>query len=107
MGYTADPAGIAVAPLGLAPLFFSGLIGKLVNKIGQIIPIGLSLLFFALSSFVGAFFNTMSRFSMWPFPPPLWLWPSLFHCPDLQLSGARYPTDRFPIQQGCFTFSAR
>lgn len=58
MGYTPTWAGLAVAPLGLIPALFTGLIAKLVDRIGALIPLALSLIFFALSSFDGAFFNT-------------------------------------------------
>lgn len=58
MGYIAPWAGVAVAPLGILPFFFSSLISKLINKVGQVFLIFLSLLFFAAASFDGAFFNT-------------------------------------------------
>lgn len=58
MGYTSTWAGVAVAPLGIMPVFFSGLISKLIDKVGQIIPLACSLILFAASSFDGAFFNT-------------------------------------------------
>lgn len=58
MGYTPIWAGIAVAPIGIIPSLFSSLIGTLTKKIGPLIPLVFSLLFFAASSFTGAFFNT-------------------------------------------------
>jgi len=58
MGYDAIWAGIAVAPIGLAPLFFSSFVGRFVGRCGAIKPLILCFLFFALSCFYTAFFNT-------------------------------------------------
>ena len=58
MGYTSIWAGIAIAPIGIIPALFSLWIARLVDKIGPLIPLFFSLIFFALSSFISAFFNT-------------------------------------------------
>jgi len=58
MGYTSIWAGVSVAPLGIMPFLFSTLIGKLVARIGSIIPLFLSIIFFAISSFDTAFLTT-------------------------------------------------
>lgn len=63
MGYTPIWAGLAVAPLGILPAVFGMPIGKLVNKVGAILPIGLSLVFFAAACFSGAFFTTNVDFA--------------------------------------------
>lgn len=105
MGYTSIWAGVAVAPLGIIPTFFSGLISKLVDKIGQLIPIGISLIFFALSSFDGAYFNTdvnlfhiaLSRF--------LFGFGILFFIvPLFSLSVRDIPLDKLPSSSGMFHF---
>lgn len=58
MGYTPTWAGIAVAPIGIAPVFFTWLIGKMTTKTGSLFPIGISLIFFSGSCFATAYFNT-------------------------------------------------
>ena len=58
MDYTSIWAGISVAPLGIMPVLFSTLIGKLVTKIGALIPLAISFVLFAVSSFDTAFLNT-------------------------------------------------
>lgn len=58
MEYTSIWAGITVAPLGIMPVLFSTAIGKLVSKIGSIIPLGISFIMFSISSFDTAFLNT-------------------------------------------------
>jgi len=62
MGYTAIWAGLSVAPIGIIPCIFSNLMGKIVNKYGTILPIFISLIFFALSSFYTAYFDTDVNF---------------------------------------------
>lgn len=58
MGYTSPWAGIAVAPLGIAPVCFVSFIPYVMKKWGKLIPISLSFLFFSISSFYTAFFTT-------------------------------------------------
>ncbi|MBI3236206.1 MAG: DHA2 family efflux MFS transporter permease subunit, partial [Chlamydiales bacterium] len=58
MGYDAIWAGIAVCPIGIAPLFFSSFSGKLVSKIGSIIPLGICFVLFSISCFATAFLTT-------------------------------------------------
>lgn len=47
MGYTAEVAGLAMAPIGLMPLLFSTLMGRIVTRFGKILPLAGS--FFLLS----------------------------------------------------------
>lgn len=58
MSYTSIWAGISVAPLGIMPVLFSTAIGKLVSRIGSIIPLAISFVMFAISSFATAFLDT-------------------------------------------------
>lgn len=58
MGYTSVWAGIAVAPLGLIPALFSTWVGKLVNRIGSLIPLAICFTMYAISSFATAYLNT-------------------------------------------------
>ncbi|HEY2810951.1 MAG TPA: DHA2 family efflux MFS transporter permease subunit [Rhabdochlamydiaceae bacterium] len=58
MGYNSIWAGIAVAPIGIAPLLFSPWIGKLVTRFGPIPLLFISFMLFAFSCFYTAFFDT-------------------------------------------------
>ncbi len=58
MGYNAIWAGIAVAPIGIAPLFLSIFAGKLVSRYGSIKPLILCFILFAVSCFYTAYFTT-------------------------------------------------
>lgn len=62
MGYNAIVAGLAVFPIGLAPLVLSGIIAKLLPKIGIQKLLFLSFFFFALASFYTAYFDTSVDF---------------------------------------------
>lgn len=58
MGYTAEWAGVALAPVGLAPVLFSRWIPKLLEKFGTFVLFSLSFSFFAFSCFFTSGFNT-------------------------------------------------
>jgi DHA2 family multidrug resistance protein len=58
MGYTSPLAGIAVAPLGIAPVLLVSFIPTIMAKFGKLIPLFFSFLLFALSSFYTAYFTT-------------------------------------------------
>lgn len=58
MGYNAIWAGIAVAPIGIAPFCFSIFSGKLVNKYGTLRPLTLCFILFSVSCFYTAYFTT-------------------------------------------------
>ncbi len=58
MGYTSPWAGIAVAPLGIAPVLLVSFVPKIMEKFGKLIPLFCSFLLFALSSFYTAYFTT-------------------------------------------------
>jgi len=58
MGYTAIWAGLAVCPIGIAPMLFADMSGRLVNKIGSVIPLAICFVLFAVSCFYTAFFDT-------------------------------------------------
>lgn len=105
MGYTSIWAGVAVAPLGIIPTLFSGLISKLVSKIGQLIPLGISLIFFAISSFDGAFFNTDVNLAQVAFSRFLFGFGLLFFIvPLFSLSVRDIPLERLPASTGMFHF---
>lgn len=58
MNYTSIWAGLAVAPIGIAPLIFGKFSGKLMTKYGHTILLGICFILFALSSFFTAYFDT-------------------------------------------------
>lgn len=58
MGYNSIWAGIAVAPIGIAPVCLSLFSGIVVNKVGVLKPLFVCFVFFSLSCFYTAFFNT-------------------------------------------------
>lgn len=70
MGYNSIWAGIAVAPIGIAPFFFSAFSGIVVSRYGCLKPLCFCFILFSFSCFYTAFFNTdvdiqhiwMSRF---------------------------------------------
>lgn len=105
MGYTPIWAGVAVAPIGILPLFFSGLIGKMVGKTGAILPLSISLIFFALSSFDGAYFTT--NIDLWHIAISRFLFGLgilFFIVPLFQLSVRDIPNDKLPSSTGMFHF---
>jgi len=105
MGYTPIWAGIAVATLGIIPALFSGLIGKLVTKIGPIIPIAISLVCFAISSFDGAIFNTDIDLFHIAFSRFLFGFGLLFFIvPLFSLSVRDIPQEKLPSSTGMFHF---
>ncbi|MBI2742865.1 MAG: DHA2 family efflux MFS transporter permease subunit [Chlamydiales bacterium] len=58
MGYTSPWAGIAVAPIGIAPVLFTIFVERVINKFGRIIPLCFSFIAFAISCFYTAYFTT-------------------------------------------------
>lgn len=58
MNYTSIWAGIAVAPIGIAPLVFGTFLGKLMTKYGYTILLGICFILFSIASFFTAYFNT-------------------------------------------------
>lgn len=58
MNYTSVWAGIAVAPIGIIPLIFGEFTGKLMNKYGHTILLGICFVLFSVSCFYTAFFDT-------------------------------------------------
>lgn len=58
MSYNAIWAGIAVAPIGIAPLFLSVFTGHLVNRYGALKLLCVCFLLFSFSSFYTAYFDT-------------------------------------------------
>ncbi len=105
MGYTPIWAGLAVAPIGILPALFSNQIGKLVSKKGALLPLGLSLVFFAASSFDGAFFTTNVDFYHIALSRLLFgLGLLFFIVPLFNLSVRDVPREKLPTSTGMFHF---
>ncbi len=70
LGYNAFSAGMAVAPIGIFSILFGIFVGKIVKRIGFMLPMIIGLIFISLSSIYATYFNTqvnmysigMSRF---------------------------------------------
>lgn len=58
MNYTSIWAGLAVAPIGIFPSLFGPFMGKITSKMGTTRLLGVCFLFFAISCFYTAFFDT-------------------------------------------------
>ncbi|MDN3505841.1 MAG: DHA2 family efflux MFS transporter permease subunit [Simkaniaceae bacterium] len=105
MGYTPIWAGVAVAPIGIMPALFSGVIAKIVSKIGAIIPLGISVILFAISSFDGAYFTT--NVDLWHIAFSRFLFGLgmlFFIVPLFHLSVRDIPTEKLPSSTGMFHF---
>jgi DHA2 family multidrug resistance protein len=58
MNYTSIWAGLAVAPIGFVPLLLGKFVGKLITKFGTMALLGLCFIFFSISCFYTAYFDT-------------------------------------------------
>lgn len=58
MGYNSIMAGLAIWPIGLAPLLFGAIIAKLLTKLGIKLLLLVALLCFAFSCFYTSYFDT-------------------------------------------------
>ena len=105
MGYTSLWAGIAVAPVGLAPIVFAQLSGKMVTKYGAAIPLFICFLLFASSCFYSAYFATNVDIKhVWISRFILGCGLSFFITPLIALSAQDIPTDKLPSATGFFHF---
>jgi MFS transporter, DHA2 family, multidrug resistance protein len=58
MGYNAEWAGLAVAALGIGPVLFCLMAPKIIDRIGNVMTLLISFVFFAVGCFYTAFFTT-------------------------------------------------
>ncbi len=58
MNYTSIWAGLAVAPIGIAPFLIGPFMGKAINKFGVTPLLGICFILFAISCFYTAYFDT-------------------------------------------------
>jgi MFS transporter, DHA2 family, multidrug resistance protein len=105
MAYNAIWAGIAVAPIGIAPLIFSFFTGKLVNKYGTIKPLFCCFLLFSLSCFYTAYFTTdVAIPQIWTSRMLVGCALTLFITPLFSLSIQDIETEKLPQATGIFHF---
>ena len=105
MEYNAIWAGIAVAPIGIAPFVFSSFSGRIVTRYGKIKPLFLCFLFFSASCFYTAFFNTSVDIEhIWISRLLVGLGLTFFITPLFSLSIQDISTERLPQATGLFHF---
>jgi DHA2 family multidrug resistance protein len=105
MNYTSIWAGIAVAPIGIAPFVFGPLMGKAMTRYGTTVLLGLCFILFAVSCFYTAYFDTdvdlphicFSRFL-------LGCGLIFFIAPLFALSMQDVPQEKLPSATGVFHF---
>jgi DHA2 family multidrug resistance protein len=105
MNYTSIWAGLAVAPLGIAPLVLSVTIGWVISRFGKIIPLFICLILFALSCFYTAYFDTSVDFNHVALSRLFMGFAILFFMtPLMALSIQDIPSDHLPSATGFFHF---
>jgi len=105
MNYTSIWAGIAVAPIGIIPLVFGELSGRLMNRYGHTILLGICFVFFAISCFYTAFFDT--DVDIWHIGFSRFLLGAallFFITPLFALSVQDIPSAKLPTATGIFHF---
>lgn len=105
MGYTAEWAGFALAPVGLAPVLFSRWIPKLLEKFGTLVLFSISFSFFAFSCFFTSNFNTDISINMVYLTRFIFGFGVLFFTvPLFSLSLQDVPSDKLNSSSGFFNF---
>jgi len=105
LGYNAIWAGIAVAPIGIAPLLLSIWSGKLVAKYGALRPLVICCLLFSLSCFYTSYFTTAVDLQhIWLSRILLGFGLVFFITPLFSLSVEEIPNERLPQSTGMFHF---
>lgn len=105
MGYTPIWAGLAIAPIGLFPAFLSNYAGKVTDRRGPFLPIGLSIALLAASSFVTAILYTNITFEYIALTRLLYgLAVSFFIAPSFIMMAMHVPVEKLPSASGTFQF---
>ena len=105
MGYTAEWAGFALAPVGFAPILFSRWIPKLLEKLGTLAVISIAFVFFAFSCFFTSRFNTDVSIHMIYLTRFIFGFGVLFFTvPLFSLSLQDIPPDKLNSSSGFFNF---
>lgn len=105
MGYTSTWAGLAVISIGFGPMLFSPFMGKITERYGSLRPLAVCVLFFSISSFITAFFDTDVDFWYVSFSRfVLGIGIALLASPLLALSVKDVPVEKLPSSTGIFHF---
>jgi DHA2 family multidrug resistance protein len=105
MNYTSIWAGLAVAPIGIVPLIFGTSVGKLLTKYGHMTLLGICFIFFSLSCFCTAYFDTDIDFWHIGFTRLLLGCALLFFItPLFAMSVQDVPEAKLPTSTGIFHF---
>lgn len=105
MNYTSIWAGIAVAPLGIAPFLFSTLSGWMITKYGNIKPLFLCFILFSISCFYSAYFDTdVDLMHIWISRFLMGCGLVFFITPLMALSIQDIPIEKLPSSTGFFHF---
>lgn len=104
-GYTAYWAGIAVAPIGIAPVFLSTIVGRHMNRFDLRMIVSLSFLIFALGFFYQANFTSevdLNTVMLARFIQGFGV--TIFFIPLIQLTLAEIPPEKYASATGIFHF---
>lgn len=104
-GYTAEWAGIAVAPIGIFPVLFSVLLGKNLQRFDLRAVVAVSFLLFAISFFYQSSFTT--EIDIWTVMLARLmqgLGVVIFFVPLVQLSLGNIPNEQYASASGLFNF---
>jgi len=105
MNYTSIWAGLAVAPLGIAPFLFSTFSGWMITKYGCVRPLFICFIIFSISCFYSAYFDTDVDFFHVAFSRFLMGCGLVFFItPLMSLSIQDIPNDQLPSATGFFHF---
>lgn len=104
-GYDAFWAGVAVAPIGIIPIFLSTTVGKLLGRIDPRYFVALSFFLFALGFFYQSFFTTeISLYTVMKARFFQGFGVAFFFLPLAHLSLSEISADKIPSASGLFHF---
>jgi len=104
-GYTSFWAGVAVAPVGIVPVFISTLVGKYMGRIDMRFITALSFVFFSFSFFFQSTFTTnvnLETIMLARFFQGFGI--AFFFLPLVQTTLSEVPTEKLPSASGLFHF---
>jgi DHA2 family multidrug resistance protein len=105
MNYDAIWAGVAVCPLGIAPVCFSLITPFLVRKLGNVLVLVIGFVFFMIASFYSAYFTT--AVDIWHIAFSRFIYGFGFVCymaPLISIAVQEIPAEKLPMATGIFHF---
>lgn len=103
--YTAFWAGVAVAPIGIVPLFLSTSVGKHMHRIDLRLLVALSFIFFSIGFFIQSNFTTEVSLRQIMFARFIQgFGVAFFFLPLVQLSMGEIPKEKYASASGLFNF---